>query len=104
MNGDTFWCGDGTQELRLYQIAATPMPTVTPSIVPTMTATATPPIPTILPIEDTPTLTPTVSYRPVAGGPGNLPGIVGLGVSAIGLVAVGAGGLFRWYRATSRRR
>lgn len=104
MNGDTFWCGDGTQELRLYQVIATPAPTVTPSLIPTQTATATPPIPTVLPIEDTPTLTPTVYYRPVAGGPGNLPGIAALGGIALFLVAAGTGGLFRWYRATSHRR
>lgn len=102
MNGDTFWCGDGIQELRLSQILATPSPTITPSLVPTLIATSTPPVQTILPVEDTPTLTPTLYFRPVAGGPGNLPGIAAIGGLAGLLMAVGAGGLFHWYRKSSR--
>jgi len=49
---DTFWCGDGLQHLRLYQVLQTPPP---PSPTATLTPTFTP----------TPTQTPTSTQTPI---------------------------------------
>jgi hypothetical protein len=68
IDADTFWCGDGIQQLRQYQILQTPTPippdteTPTPSPTPTDTPTSTPTI-TSTPT-DTPTSTPTITSTP----------------------------------------
>ena len=125
LNGDTFWCGDGIQQLRLYQILETPVPetpfptmtptststitstsTSTPTASPTSTSTPTPtPSPTIqggspTPRPDTPV--PTVYYRPSAGGPGNSAVFTLLGGLALGLILAGAGGLGFWLKRILR--
>ena len=88
IDDDTYWCGDGIQQLRHFQILQTPTPvppdtatpTQTETPTPTQTETSTPtptftltntPLPTVTPtatIEEAPTATP----RPPMSGRGNL--------------------------------
>lgn len=76
LGGNTFWCGDAVQQLRLYAILQIPpTPTSTPTATSTATATATF-LPTASPV---PSQTPrpaatqarTPTQRVVPGGPGN---------------------------------
>lgn len=107
MNGDTFWCGDEVQELRLYQVIGTPLP---PSLTPTLTPTHTPtvismpaatgqpglpqPFATGTPETETPTAT--IYVRPAAGGPTNVGFFSGMGILALVLITTGMLGLLNW--------
>lgn len=64
INEDTYWCGNGIQNLREYRVQETPTPTPTPTATGTPAPTVTPTPTTVAP---TPT-TPTRRARP--GGPG----------------------------------
>lgn len=88
IDANTFWCGDGYQQLRQFQILQTPTPvppdTPTPTQTPTYTATYTSsptstvtltntPIPTATStITPTTVITPTETPRPAMGGKGNV--------------------------------
>ena len=113
INGDTFWCGDGIQQLQLYQIIETPVagtatststptpmltstPTLTPTLTPSPTATGQQPTPG----PDTPV--PTLPFRPTPGGPGNGNIFLILGSLATGLILTGAAGLGKWLNLTNR--
>jgi len=104
LGGDTFWCGDGIQQLQLFQIIETPVPstsTPTPTLTPTPTPTSvqtTQPAPTAAP--ETPV--PTLPSRPTPGGPGNGSVFLFLGSLAAGLILAGAAGLSRWLQLTHR--
>ncbi|MBE0408140.1 MAG: hypothetical protein IBX69_00225 [Anaerolineales bacterium] len=91
IDGDTYWCGDGIQQLRHFQILQTPTPvppdTLTPTPTSTHTSTPTPtstssPTPTTTnTATHSPTVTPTLTstavitatetQRPPMGGRGN---------------------------------
>jgi hypothetical protein len=114
VNSTDFWCGDGVQQLREYQILATPAPNTpqptaspTPTFTRTPTTTATPqPTPTrnTTPGGSRPTTTveaeqstPTPFVRPHPGGPGNLGMVLSLlailgGAGSLGLAATLYGG------------
>ena len=107
INGNTFWCGDGIQQLQLYQIIETPVPstsTPTPTLTPTLTSTPSPTAtsqqPTTVPGPDTPV--PTLPSRPTPGGPGNGTVFLFLGSLAAGLILAGAAGLGKWLNLTNR--
>jgi hypothetical protein len=111
LGGNTFWCGDGIQQLQLFQILETPVPsTSTPTPTPTLTPTLTP-IPTLTPSptatgqQPTPgpdTPVPTLPSRPTPGGPGNGNIFLILGSLAAGLILAGAAGLGKWLNLTNR--
>lgn len=72
INEDTFWCGDGVQHLRIYQIlqtppAPSPTATHTPTSTPTHTPTFTPTSTQTHTLTSTPTLTqtPTSTQTPI---------------------------------------
>jgi len=66
-NDDTFWCGNGIQNLRLYRLLQTPAPTPTPTrtSTPTSTPSPTPTSPgTAAPPAEAPTRTPRLPSAP----------------------------------------
>jgi hypothetical protein len=108
-----FWCGTGIQELQMYGLLQTPVPT--PTAPATATATATPiatlpPILTSTPIVIAATAIPTTALdlntpaapydRPRAGGPGPLD-LLGWLLALGGLAALPLG---LWKRLLPRRR
>jgi hypothetical protein len=105
--GNTYFCGNAVQPMRLYVIVATPGPTETPLPTLTATPTVTPTAPPTLPPTVTPTASPTSTpslptstpaapqstpnaRRPRPGGDSNLP-VVGLKAVVVGVLLLLAG-------------
>ena len=72
INDDTYWCGNGIQNLREYAILQTPAPTPTPTptFTPTPTSTGTPPPPAAPPATLRPTSPPSILRAARPGGLG----------------------------------